>query len=241
MEDSKGTPKYGWDGSPYRLGLFLAVTLGGASWLTASPGIFLRLAGYTLLLCGLLMCAEAAVWIFYVQRGKFLRRDRMLAMIDWTGDERVLDVGTGRGLLMIGAAKKLTRGTSVGIDIWSADDMLNNSHAATMRNAVLEGVLNRIEIKDEDARRMSFADASFDVVLSNLCIHNIPSKEGRDKACREIARVLKPGGVALISDLLFTDHYHRVFEEEGMAVTAVQPPFWEACFPGQRILKAVKA
>ena len=43
-------------------------------------------------------------------------------MIPWRGNETVLDVGTGRGLLMIGAARRLTTGISVGIDIWSAKD-----------------------------------------------------------------------------------------------------------------------
>ena len=51
---------------------------------------------------------------------------------------------------------------------------------------------------------MKFADGTFDVVLSNQVIHNIPTREGWDKACREIARVLKPGGVAIISDFVKT-------------------------------------
>lgn len=48
-----------------------------------------------------------------------------------------------------------------------------------------------MEVLSGDATAMKFADGTFDVVVSNLVIHNIPSREGRDKACREIARVLK--------------------------------------------------
>jgi SAM-dependent methyltransferase len=159
-----------------------------------------------------------ALMLLYAKWGKCRHRDRMLAMIAWKGNEMVLDVGTGRGLLMIGAAKHLTSGRSVGIDIWSAKDLSGNRPEATLRNAEVEGVGARVEVKSEDATAMTFADATFDVVLSNLCIHNIPSREGRDKACREIVRVLKPGGTALISDFMRTGEYAGAFRGAGAQV-----------------------
>src|SRR5664279_6592432 len=67
-----------------------------------------------------------ALMILYAEVGKFRHRDRMLAMIPWTGAENVLDVGAGRGLLAIGAAKRLTTGRPVGIDIWNAADLTGN-------------------------------------------------------------------------------------------------------------------
>src|SRR5664279_3795089 len=67
-----------------------------------------------------------ALMILYSEVGKFRHRDRMLAMVPWTGAENVLDVGTGRGLLAIGAAKRLTKGRVVGIDIWNAADLTGN-------------------------------------------------------------------------------------------------------------------
>jgi SAM-dependent methyltransferase len=56
------------------------------------------------------------------------------------------------------------------------------------------------------------------VILSNLCIHNIPGAEGRGQACREIARVLKPGGTALISDFN-TGAYQKTFIACGLKVS----------------------
>lgn len=158
---------------------------------------------------------EGIAMILYAKVGKFRHRDRMLAHLNWTGNEKVLDVGTGRGLLMIGAAKHLTTGKAVGIDIWSKADLSGNSVNATLRNVELEGVSGRVEVKSEDATAMQFPDASFDVVLSNLCLHNIPSRGARDQACREIVRVLKPGGKAVISDFKNTAHYLKAFQSAG--------------------------
>jgi len=67
----------------------------------------------------------------------------MLALIPWRGHERVLDVGCGRGLLPIGAAKHLTTGHATGIDLWSNVDMGSNSPEATHRNTAIEGVADR--------------------------------------------------------------------------------------------------
>lgn len=164
---------------------------------------------------GFLLVLEGILMMVYSKRGKFHHRDRMLKMVDWKGDESVLDVGTGRGLLMIGAAKSLTTGKAIGIDIWSTKDLSGNTIDRTLRNAELEGVRQRIEVQDGDATAMKFADASFDVVLSNLCIHNIPTRKARDQACREIVRVLKPGGKAIISDFIHTADYVKAFKAAG--------------------------
>jgi len=177
--------------------------------------------------------------LIYSKWGKFRHRDRILSLTSWTGADKVLDVGTGRGLLMIGAAKKLTTGKSVGIDIWSAKDLSGNRPENTLRNAELEGVAERVEVRNEDATKMSFADATFDVVVSNLCIHNIPSREGRARACQEIVRVLKPGGVALISDFIHLGEYANAFR--GAGATAKRAGwFWSDTFPPLGILRVEK-
>ena len=201
------------------------------------PVVFLWRSGAVV--TGVLCLVEGVLMLVYAKHGKFLHRDRMLAKIEWKGNERVLDVGTGRGLLMIGAAKKLTSGISVGIDIWSAKDLSGNALEKTVRNIELEGVSGKADVQSGDATNMKFPDASFDVVVSNLCIHNIPSREGRDRACREIVRVLKPGGKAIISDFIKTGDYVKAFSGAGATATRSGLDFLRT-FPPLRIIEVRK-
>jgi arsenite methyltransferase len=182
--------------------------------------------------------AEGILMLLYAKWGKFRHRDRMLNMVSWRGDEQVLDVGTGRGLLLIGAARRLSIGKSTGIDVWSTKDLSGNSLERTQANIDLEGVKDKTEIRSDDARKLSFSDSSFDVVLSNLCIHNIPDKQGRAEACLEIARVLKPGGTALISDFILTGFYQKVFAEAGLKASRTGLNLLS--FPPLRIVRAEK-
>jgi arsenite methyltransferase len=171
---------------------------------------------------GTLLLIEAFLFLLYVKVGKFHHRDRMLSLYPWRGDEQVLDVGCGRGLLLAGAAKRLAAlnggGTATGIDIWSNVDMGGNSEAATRHNLELEGVSDRCKLVSVAAQEMPFADATFDVIVSNLCLHNIYDRETRGQAVRQIARVLKPGGVAILSDYKLTGEYAQQLRKSGLQV-----------------------
>jgi SAM-dependent methyltransferase len=181
----------------------------------------------------------ATLMLIYSLVGKFRHRDRILAKVPWAGTETVLDVGTGRGLLLIGAAKHLTTGHATGIDIWNAEDLSGNAPAALLANISLEGVTDKTTVKSEDARQMSFPDGSFDVVVSNLCLHNIYERSGRSKACHEIARVLKSGGLTVISDYKLMAEYTAEFRACGMTVEMF-PRDWFGTFPPLGILVARK-
>ncbi|MGB9258044.1 MAG: hypothetical protein WCC25_24635, partial [Candidatus Korobacteraceae bacterium] len=93
---------------------------------------------------GSMLLLEGFLYLFYVKVGKLYHRDHLLSLHSWRGDENVLDVGCGRGLLLAGAAKRMAQllgnGTVTGVDIWSQEDMSGNSEQATRRNLELEGV-----------------------------------------------------------------------------------------------------
>jgi arsenite methyltransferase len=67
--------------------------------------------------------------------GKLKQRDPLLDQLPWRGDERVLDVGCGHGLLLIGAVKRLTTGRAVGLDLWRKQNQAGNNPAATISPA----------------------------------------------------------------------------------------------------------
>ncbi|HEX4113202.1 MAG TPA: class I SAM-dependent methyltransferase [Stellaceae bacterium] len=222
-------------------GVVRGLILGGiAALILASVGAWFHWIWPEIIfgLIGAVLLIESALMMHNAWRGKFLHRDRILNQVPWRGDERVLDVGTGRGLLLIGAAKRLTSGRAVGIDIWSTKDLSGNAIERTAANLAAEGVAARCELATERAQAMNFSDSSFDVVVSNLCLHNIRGAD-RDRAIAEIARVLKPGGVALISDLMFVRAYVRAFRAAGLSARVDGPYLWDV-FPPQNIAIAKK-
>src|SRR5437868_3777990 len=105
-------PDYGIDapGVIRNLAVIGVVLLIGAATPHWGPLRFSDNLRVTMLITAAFCVVEAVLMLLYAKVGKFGHRDRMLAKVEWKGSELVLDVGTGRGLLLIGAAKKLTTG-----------------------------------------------------------------------------------------------------------------------------------
>jgi arsenite methyltransferase len=172
-------------------------------------GLLLGIATIYLLGMGCLM-------IYYSKVMKLKDNEDLLNLFQWSGDELVLDVGCGRGLMMIGVAKRLSSGKAIGIDIWQQQDQANNSATAALSNAAIEGVEERIEVQTADMRQIPFPDDYFDVVTSSWAIHNLEAETDRKKALDEIIRVLKPNGTILIEDIINQAEYARYFELRAM-------------------------
>jgi ubiquinone/menaquinone biosynthesis C-methylase UbiE len=150
--------------------------------------------------------------------------DLLLRSIILEGQERVLDVGCGRGLILTRAAKHLTTRRAVGVDIWRGQDQSGNSPQATLENARAEVVADRVEVITADVRRLPFEDGSFDAVLASLAIHNIPGKDERRRALLEIVRVLRPGGRVGILDFQRTRELAEALRESGMSDVVMSTP-----------------
>ena len=75
------------------------------------------------------------------------------ALRDSEGDERLLDIGCGRGAVLLMAAQRLPHGLALGVDVWSATDQSGNAQQVTKLNAVLEGVAERVDLHTADMRQ----------------------------------------------------------------------------------------
>jgi SAM-dependent methyltransferase len=183
------------------------------------------------------VCATVMVWGSRV--GKLRLRDRILGELALKGDERVLDVGCGRGLMLLGAAKKLKRGKATGIDLWKKEDQTGNKVETTRENARIEGVEGQIELITGDMRELPFAAGVFDVITSSWAVHNIYDKAERKKALLEMARVLRPGGRIRIIDIRHTDEYESALREAGLSNVVRSRPSFLFIIPS-RIVSARK-
>lgn len=149
------------------------------------------------------------------RRGKFLVWSELLDGIKLRGDEQILDIGCGRGAVLMLAAKRLTTGSAIGADLWRQGDQSGNAAEATERNAVAEGVADRVQLHTADMTALPFENARFDVIVSSIAIHNV-DRPGRDKAIEEAVRVLRPGGRLMIADFAATRQYLARLKELGM-------------------------
>src|SRR5262245_8270851 len=176
---------------------FTAAAVGywrGAAWLVW-PG----------LLVGTWFAVSAGIFVNTSRNGKHRVWAELLDQLELRGDERALDVGCGRGAVLVAVAKRLPRGKVHGIDLWSTVDQSGNAASATEANLAAEGVT--AELVTGDMRRLPYAEGTLDVVVSSLAVHNIPDVEGRRAAISQMWRVLKPGGKLIVADIQYTADY----------------------------------
>jgi SAM-dependent methyltransferase len=225
--------RYGVDGD-YRLIPAPVVLVGYLMLCLAAVvlAIACLMVGRTLLGVGAAVVAvvlvDAGISVLrFTRRGKFEVWARLLRELRLRGDERVLDLGCGRGAVLLAAAKLVPRGRAVGVDIWRPDQT-GNAMQATLANAEAEGVADRVELHTRDMTELPFSGASFDVVVSSLAIHNLPGNTARLSAIDEAVRVLRPGGRIIVADLGFTRLYATRLRQRGMANVTRQDLGWRA-------------
>ena len=119
-----------------------------------------------------------------------------LAFSDVAEGDVVVDLGSGAGIDVLLAAKKVgPTGRAIGIDM--TDEMIARARA----NIAASGVTNA-EIRKGTVENLPVDDDSVDWVISNCVINLSPEKP---KVYAEIARVLKPGGCMIVTDIVASD------------------------------------
>jgi arsenite methyltransferase len=224
-----GRADFGFDQPkvPILLGLggTAALIVGLVSWLQgwgAFPTVVFLLTGVSNL-------GGAALYVYATRRGKHRVWAEILDSAGWRGNEAVLDLGCGRGAVLIAAARRLPGGRAVGVDIWKTRDQSGNSIEVTRHNAELEGVADRVQLQTADIRALPFGDAEFDAILSSLVLHNIHSADDRRRVLVEAVRVSRPGARLLIADIMHVDQYRTELVRLGltdMLVRELGPRMW---------------
>jgi arsenite methyltransferase len=151
---------------------------------------------FTTLAVLLFTISIAGIWTS--RYGKLILRDKVFNILTFNGSESTLDIGCGKGLLLIETAKRTPNGKATGADLWAKTVEYNYIAEMALENAKTEGVSDRVEVVTADVQAMPFGNNSFDMVMTSLMMHHVPDI---NKALNEMIRVTKPGGIILIADV----------------------------------------
>jgi len=200
----------------------------------ASSVVIMAVALFASFTAGVL--ALALVWSSRV--GKLRERVRIVDGLGLAEGDRVLDVGCGRGLLTVEAARRLGTGVAIGVDRWREDDDPSAVPTVLWDNAAIEGVDDRVEVAVGDARSLPVPDATFDVVVSASTLRGLADAEARATAVDEAARALRPGGRLALVDTRYTKAYEAALRSRGWP-TARSKRSW-GMFPPVRTVTATR-
>jgi ubiquinone/menaquinone biosynthesis C-methylase UbiE len=134
---------------------------------------------------------DFTVWLMTLGQERVFR-EKVVHLARLKAGESVLDVGCGTGTLAIAAKRHVGRsGTVHGID--ASPEMLARARKKAKRDGL------DVVFRQAAAQALPYPDGQFDAVLSTVTFHHLP-RPAREQCAREMRRVLKPGGRALVVD-----------------------------------------
>jgi ubiquinone/menaquinone biosynthesis C-methylase UbiE len=139
---------------------------------------------------------------------------------------RVVDVGTGTGVLAVELAR-------LGLRVVAIDSSARMLDAA---RAKLDAAGLSVELRQGDAHDLPLADDEVDAAFAHMVLHSLHAPA---EAVREMARVVRPGGVVVVAD--FVSHQQEWMRQElgvvwlGFPIEQVEAWLAEAGLTGSRV------
>jgi tRNA (uracil-5-)-methyltransferase TRM9 len=118
-------------------------------------------------------------------------RRKLLFLRSLKKGQKILDLGCGNGLLIPGVMSKGA--------VYTGSDISNKLIAIAKKRYKKEVKEKKVRFVIADAVKLPFKNNSFDMAVSFSVLHHIPSEDLRIKFFKEINRVVKPGGMAVVS------------------------------------------
>jgi len=140
--------------------------------------------------------------------GKFQERTYHLILqnLGTNGNSKILDIGSGNGVLAIKAAQQNAEAEVTGVDYWGSD--WEYSKGICEQNARIAGVSDRVHFQKGDAAALEFANDTFDGAISNLTFHEVRSVADKREVVQEALRVIKPEGRFAFVDYFYDPKFY---------------------------------
>ena len=148
-------------------------------------------------------------YVMFSQKGGNLQEKLYNLIIEELGNDvkgRILDIGSGNGVLAVKLAQRFDEVEVVGIDYWGKD--WEYSKSVCDKNAQTAKVENHVRFQKGDAARLDFAMNTFDGAVSNLTFHEVKSIADKKSVLHEALRVVKPGGNFVFVDYFYDQKYY---------------------------------
>lgn len=148
-------------------------------------------------------------YVMFSQKGGRIQEKVYNLIIQSLGKDvkgKILDIGSGNGVLAIKLAQQHHEVTVVGIDYWGKD--WEYSKEVCDKNARIAKVDGRVHFQKGDASALDFASGSFDGAISNLTFHEVQSVADKRAVVQDALRVVKPGGTFAFVDYFYAEKYY---------------------------------
>ena len=148
-------------------------------------------------------------YMMFSQNGGKLQEKFYNLIIQSLGENvegKVIDIGSGNGVLAAKLAQQHVNTEVVGIDYWGKD--WEYSKSVCEKNARIVNVENRVHFQKGDAAKLDFENETFDGATSNLTFHEVRSAADKRTVLQEALRVIKPGGAFAFVDYFYDEKYY---------------------------------